>query len=169
MIAPTTSPTPIRPVSWRGPDPLCAPVHDDASAQLSKPTSELVESFPSSRELRVGVDVREAPVILRLRGTLDGRTGVHLVPLIRELVSDGHRRFLLDVDETDVTDPDGAAVLCALGQTLFGAGARSTWVRGPQQLRTTRSWPAFVDRVDDGRLTAPPEGYRQFLVRHEGS
>lgn len=82
----------------------------------------------AERSLEVSVDARRAPVVVRLHGTLDAGTGANVEPVIRELLGEGHRWFLVDLEGLDVDAKDqGPATVDALQRTLAGAGARVAW------------------------------------------
>ncbi len=72
--------------------------------------------------LELWVDVAQNPVVIRLEGTLDGRTASNLVAVVRELIGEGVRAFELRADALEIVPPDGVAVLDELERLVRRSG-----------------------------------------------
>lgn len=96
----------------------------DSSGERTRKSATERQPWLVDRRLNVTVDVSTTPVVLRLSGTLDAGTGANLEPVVRELIDQGHRRFVIDVDGLEIDVPGGGGiVLTALGRLVLGAGA----------------------------------------------
>ncbi len=72
--------------------------------------------------LAMAIDVRHVPITIHLEGTLDGRTGSNVVPVVSELIADGSRQFELDTSDLRVPDESGVGVLADLQLAVRACG-----------------------------------------------
>lgn len=84
----------------------------------------------------------EAKGTLRCAGTLEGRTGRHVVAAVERLLRTDTRVVEIDVDDLDVTDVGGSDALAAVQRLVTDAGVTLRWrgldadhLRGNYQLR----------------------------------
>jgi anti-anti-sigma regulatory factor len=87
-------------------------------------------TWPSDNELHLLIDVDRSPVLVRVSGTLDARTGINLGPVIREVIGEGHLRFDLDIDRLHIVDPRGFDALIAVRRSIVSAGGTMALVHG---------------------------------------
>lgn len=119
----------------------------------------------TDRRLNVAVDVSATPVVFRLSGTLDANTGANLEAVLRNLIGEGHRRILIDVDDLQVDVPGGGGtVLAALDRLVDGCGPRAA-PGGHVRSSRSQSWNS-VQRTPTMRRSpsaevSPSSGNRQ--------
>ena len=136
---------------------ICRPAPQRSSATNSTQLRRHI-TWPSDNELHLLIDVGESPVFIRVSGTLDGRTGTNLDPVIREVISEGHLRFDLDIDGLDIVDPSGLDALSAFRHSIVSAGGTVTRVHGnappPAQPPSSSFVPGY--RITPSPLRATP-------------
>lgn len=89
-------------------------------------------TWPSDNELHLLIDVGRSPVFVHVSGTLDAGTGTNLDPVIREVISEGHLRFDLDIDRLDIVDPVGFDALAVVRRSIVSAGGTLSLVHDAQ-------------------------------------
>jgi hypothetical protein len=90
-----------------------------------EPTTDQVRSWGDWKMdpvLEIWVETDEGTATVRLRGTLDGRTGHNVAGVVGELVDDGHRLVTLDITGTTV-QAGGEDVLEAIDRRAGALGA----------------------------------------------
>ena len=99
--------------------------------------------------LTMAIDVGHVPITIHLQGTLDGRTGSNVVPVVSELIADGRRQFELDTSDLRVPDESGVEVLADLQLAVRACGGSL------QRCRPAAAYPSPVRiRVPSGRPVA---------------
>lgn len=98
--------------------------------------------------LELWVDVERTPVTIRLAGKLDEATSASVVPIIEELVAEGHRDFAMQVDELEPLCSSGHSILVRMGHLLNRAGGSVSWSTPPDRLLVGTPLPARPTRVD---------------------
>ena len=77
--------------------------------------------------LEMWIDLQQAPVRIRLAGTLNGGTAANLRRVIEELIADGSCTFVLETRRLTVTDGGGRRALGALDGLMRRSGGRLLW------------------------------------------
>jgi hypothetical protein len=84
--------------------------------------------------LELWVNVETTPVTVRLAGVLDALTCVSVVPIIEELLAEGHRDFAMQVDEVEPLCAAGYASLVRIGLLVKCARGSVSWSSFPEHL-----------------------------------
>jgi anti-anti-sigma factor len=96
------------------------------SAAVSLPSSHPdIECMDPALEL--WVDVENIPVIVRLRGTLDGQTGTNVRGVVEELLQEGYSSIAMELDELKLPSAAGFSALVAIQELVTRAGGTLHW------------------------------------------
>jgi ABC-type transporter Mla MlaB component len=84
--------------------------------------------------LELWVDIEREPVTIRLAGKFDEATSASVVPIIEELVAQGHRDFAMQVDELEPLCTSGYSLLVRMEHLVKRAGGSVSWSVAPDRL-----------------------------------
>ena len=74
--------------------------------------------------LEIWVNTDTSPVTIRLKGVLDRSTALNVGSIIEELLDDGHRDFLVQIGQLEISDID---VLMDIERIMTTTGGSLCW------------------------------------------
>lgn len=77
--------------------------------------------------LELWVDVQTTPVIIRLRGTIDGQTGTNVRRVVEELLDEGYNSIAIEIDELEQPSAVAYSALGAIEELVRQAGGSLRW------------------------------------------
>jgi hypothetical protein len=81
--------------------------------------------------LELWVNVETMPVTIRLAGVLDDLTGASVLHVVQELLDEGYRDFIMQVDDLERIASDISASLEGIARVVNGAGGTLSWSSWP--------------------------------------
>ena len=97
------------------------------SASRSAPRCEPAAPWMEDVSLELWVDVENSPILVRLAGTLNHTTAANVVPVIKELITDGGRDVELHTPGLEAPDAGGTDALVELQRLVQHWGGSVTW------------------------------------------
>ncbi len=96
--------------------------------------------------LELWVDVQTTPVIIRLRGTIDGQTGTNVREVVEELLHEGYSSIAMEIDELEQPAAAGYSALGAIEELVRRAGGRLRWSSWSSSIRDSRRPAVLASR-----------------------
>jgi hypothetical protein len=84
--------------------------------------------------LELWVNVETTPVTVRLAGILDELTCVSVVPIIEDLLAEGHREFAMQIEEVKPLCASGYASLVRIVLLVTRARGSVSWSSSPEHV-----------------------------------
>ena len=82
------------------------------------------DAWRNEAALEIWVNADTRPVTIRLSGLLDQSTAVTVESITEELLDDGYRDFLVQIDELEISDMD---VLMDIERIMTATGSSLCW------------------------------------------
>lgn len=96
--------------------------------------------------LELWVDVQTTPVIIRLRGIIDGQTGTNVRGVVEELLHEGYSSIAMEIDELEQPAAPGYSALGAIEELVRRAGGRLRWSSWSSSIRDSRRPAVLASR-----------------------
>jgi hypothetical protein len=114
--------------SWNGPPKVgecsysCSQTNEESQAwgriPFCYPTAKGLGDHTLGADLKIWIDDRITPVMIRLAGVLDWSTHRSLLSAVEEFLVGGVRHFIIDAGELDIGDAWGASALILFQQRI---------------------------------------------------
>lgn len=79
-------------------------------------------------------------IVLKMAGSLDGRTGSSILRTVTDLLAEGCRHILADVWGLELQPTDDLSILDAVESEVERAGGLITWIGLPLRAMTLARW-----------------------------